>query len=118
MQLGTGNMIMAGAIINADSTVKNHCIINSQSVIEHDNTIEDYCNIAPGVITGGGVKVERLVNIYLGVKIIPKITIGKNSTIGAGSLVLKDIPPNTKCFGHPVKSSKNYSLSQPNTSKR
>ena len=31
------------------------------------------------------------------------IVIGENSIIGAGSLVNKDIPPNSKAFGVPIK---------------
>lgn len=35
--------------------------------------------------------------------IIPKITIGKNVIIGAGSVVTKDIPDNSMALGIPAK---------------
>lgn len=40
-------------------------------------------------------------NVYIGAKamILGKITIGKNSKIGAGAIVLKDVPPNSTVIG-------------------
>lgn len=38
-----------------------------------------------------------------GVIIVPGITIGDNSVIGAGSIVTKDIPPNVVAVGNPCK---------------
>lgn len=38
-----------------------------------------------------------------GVIITPGITIGDNVVIGAGSVVTKDIPPNTVAVGNPCR---------------
>ncbi len=44
-------------------------------------------------------------NVWLGANVIvlPGVTIGKNSVIGAGSVVTKDIPANVIAFGSPCK---------------
>jgi acetyltransferase-like isoleucine patch superfamily enzyme len=42
-----------------------------------------------------------------GVSILPGVTIGENSVIGAGSVVTKDIPPNVVAYGNPCKVVKN-----------
>ncbi len=44
-------------------------------------------------------------NVWLGANVIvlPDVTIGKNSVIGAGSVVTKDIPANSIAFGSPCK---------------
>lgn len=39
--------------------------------------------------------------------ILPGITIGENAMIGAGSVILKDIPANTLWVGNPAKQIKN-----------
>lgn len=44
-----------------------------------------------------------------GVIVLPGITIGDNSVIGAGSVVTKDIPPNTVAVGNPCKVLRNIS---------
>ncbi|MCK1994744.1 galactoside O-acetyltransferase [Peribacillus muralis] len=49
------------------------------------------------------VTIEDNVWIGSGVIINPGITIGKNSIIGAGSVVTKDIPPNVIAVGNPCK---------------
>lgn len=62
-----------------------------------------------GVTLGGTGKekgkrhptVEDNVFISAGVKVLGAVTLGKNSKIGAGSVVLKDVPPNSTVVGIP-----------------
>lgn len=49
------------------------------------------------------VKIEDNVWIGGGVIILPGVTIGKNSVIGAGSIVNKSIPPNSLAVGNPCR---------------
>lgn len=49
------------------------------------------------------IKIEDNVWIGSNVVILPGITIGKNSVIGAGSVVTKDIPENVVAVGNPCK---------------
>ena len=43
-----------------------------------------------------------------GVIVLPGVTIGENAVIGAGSVVVKDIPDNVTAFGCPAKVIKNH----------
>ena len=49
------------------------------------------------------VKIEDNCWIGAGVTICPGVTIGENSVIGAGSVVVKDIPANSVAVGNPCK---------------
>lgn len=49
------------------------------------------------------VNIEDNVWIGGGVIILPGVTIGKNSVIGAGSVVTKSIPENSVAFGNPCR---------------
>ena len=44
-------------------------------------------------------------NVWIGgnVVVLPGVTIGSNSVIGAGSVVTKDIPSNVVAVGNPCK---------------
>lgn len=48
-------------------------------------------------------------NVWIGgnVVVLPGVTIGDNVVIGAGSVVTKDIPPNTVAYGNPCRAVKN-----------
>jgi galactoside O-acetyltransferase len=49
------------------------------------------------------VHIGRNVWIGSGVQILPGVTIGDNSVIGAGSVVTGDIPVNVVAFGAPCR---------------
>lgn len=47
--------------------------------------------------------VKKGASIGANATILPGITIGENALIGAGSVVTKDVPPNSKVVGNPAK---------------
>jgi len=55
-------------------------------------------------LTGFG-KIEILDNCQIGVRatILPNVTIGPNSIVGACSVVTKDVPPNSVVAGNPAR---------------
>ena len=81
-------------------------------------SISDNCTICPGVRLIahdastkkflGYTKLGKIIikeNCFIGDStiILPGVTIGPNSIVGAGSLVTRDIPPNTVAAGNPAK---------------
>lgn len=81
---------------------------NCYSAVYHDCLIGDFVTFAPSVICCGNVKIENNVFVGAGAIILQgnnkkKIVIGKNSIIGAGSVVTKDVPENVTLVGSPAK---------------
>lgn len=103
IEIGTGNIIMAGCIINTGTSIGSNCIINTGSIIEHGCRIGDNVHIAPGAVLSGGVAVEENSMIGAGAVVIQNVTIGRNSIIGAGSTVILDIPPDSIAVGVPAR---------------
>lgn len=99
---GVGVIIMAGCIINPNSTVGNFCFLATGAQLEHDCKIDDFASISAGSITGGKVYIGKYSAITLGVTIMDRLTIGENSVVGSGSLVTKDIPDNVLAYGNPA----------------
>ena len=56
-----------------------------------------------GLQSNKDVHIEENVWIGAGAIILPGVTIGKNSVIGAGSVVTKDIPENVVAVGNPCR---------------
>lgn len=103
VELGVGNVIMAGCIINPNSFVGNFCFFATGAQLEHDCKISDFASISAGSITGGKVNIGRYSAITLGVTIMDRVNIGENTVVGSGSLVTKDLPDNVLAYGSPAK---------------
>lgn len=101
--IGRGTIIMAGAVINSDSQIGEHCILNTKSSLDHDCVMEDFSSFAPGVTAGGTVHIGAFSAVSLGANIIHGRTIGAHTVIGAGALVREDIPDHCVAFGVPAK---------------
>ncbi len=78
-------------------------MIHSNTII--GNTVTVRHNTTIGVARDGGKcpVIEDNVNIGANVVIIGDITIGNNSIIAAGSIVVKDVPPFSMVAGNPAR---------------
>lgn len=101
--IGNGSVILNNSIIGPMCKIGVHCLINKFSSIDHDSIMEDFSSCAPGVICGGNLKIGKASAVCIGCTISNKVSIGKYSIVGAGSLVLKDLPENTVAYGRPCK---------------
>ena len=78
-------------------------IVENCEIIEHDCLIEDFCHISPGCSLGGETVIHELSWIGIGSSVKHGINIGKRVTIGAGSVVIKDIPSECTAYGVPCE---------------
>jgi sugar O-acyltransferase (sialic acid O-acetyltransferase NeuD family) len=105
--MGIGNMILHRSVVQAQTTIGNHVILNTGAQVDHDCKIGDYVHIGPGVILCGTVTVGEGAFIGAGSVVIPGIKIGAWSVVGAGSVVIKDIPDFSLVVGNPGRILKN-----------
>lgn len=101
--VGEGTVIMAGAVLNAEVNVGKHCIINTNTSIDHECVIDDYVHIAPHCAICGQVKIGEGTLVGVNASIIPRVKIGRWCVIGAGSVVVDDIPDGYLAYGNPCK---------------
>ncbi len=100
-----------GIEIHPGATIGNGLFIDHGSgvIIGETTIIGDNVTLYQGVTLGGTGKetgkrhptLEDNVMVSAGAKILGSFTIGKNSKIGAGSVVLKPVPPNCTVVGVP-----------------
>jgi acetyltransferase-like isoleucine patch superfamily enzyme len=91
--IGAFSLIMAknGVHIGDNVMIGSHVAIYSASTIDSKS---------------GPVTIHRNAKIGSHSVIMPNVTIGENSIIGAFSYVVRDIPPNTVVFGIPASKGK------------
>lgn len=108
--MGVGNMILHGSIIQAQTKVGNHTIVNTGAQVDHDCIIGDFVHLAPGCILCGTVEIGEGAFIGAGTVVLPGKKIGAWATVGAGSVVVNDIPDYAVAFGNPASVTRKKNL--------
>jgi len=103
IELGKDVIICAGSILTVNIKICNHVIININSTIGHDTVIDDYCSIMPTVKINGNNNLREGVYVGTGAAFIHQVSVGKWTTIGAGAVVVNDIPESVVAVGVPAK---------------
>jgi sugar O-acyltransferase (sialic acid O-acetyltransferase NeuD family) len=101
--MGVGNMVLHGSIVQTGTRIGSHVIINTGAQIDHDCVIENFVHVAPGVVLCGTVVVEEGAMIGARAVVIPGKRIGKWSIVGAGAVVIDDVPEYSVVVGNPAK---------------
>ncbi len=113
VQIGAGTVLMPGVMVNANAIIGNHCILNTNSSLDHDGFMSHYSSLAPNVCVGGNLILGRGSAICLGSNVIENITIGANTVVGAGSLVVGNIGDQLLVYGSPAKVIRKRIASEP-----
>ncbi|WP_257348284.1 acetyltransferase [Pseudalkalibacillus decolorationis] len=103
VSFGEGSIICPGNIITVNIEIGKHVIINLDCTIGHDTVIGNYTTVLPSVNVSGFVELEECVSVGTGSAIIQGVKIGENTIIGAGSVVVKNLPVNCTAVGAPAK---------------
>jgi len=101
--IGSGCQFMAGAIVNPEAIVGDQCIINTKASVDHECVLEGGCELAPAATLCGLVKLKTNAWICAGATVLPRITIGADAIVGAGSVVVRDVPGGTTVIGTPAR---------------
>lgn len=102
VKIGKGTVVVAGAIINANSIIGKGVIVNTNSSVDHDCLVDDFTHIAPGAKICGNVCVGESTWIGAGATVINNKNICSNCMIGAGATVVKDIASAGTYIGIPA----------------
>lgn len=103
VNIGEGTIICANTIITVNISIGCHVIINLDCTIGHDAILQDYVTLYPSVNVSGMTNIGCAVELGTGMQIIQGKTIGEYSIIGAGAVVVKDIPARCTAVGSPAK---------------
>lgn len=89
--------------INAHLDVRRGKIrIGNNVAISNGSFVLGHVGYQP-LIEGEETVIEDNVKIFVNSVILPNVKVGKNSIVGAGSVVMKDVPPNVVVMGNPAR---------------
>jgi len=103
VRLGHGTVVMAGTVIQVDSVLGDHAIVNTAVSVDHDCILGDFTHIAPGSHLAGGVTVAEGAMVGIGAVVAPGVTIGPWPLVGAQAAVVRDLPPRVVAAGVPAQ---------------
>jgi sugar O-acyltransferase (sialic acid O-acetyltransferase NeuD family) len=101
-RLGPGTVVMAQAVINPEAVIGSGVIVNTAAVVEHDVEIGEYAHACPNAAMGGASRLGKLSQLGMGAVIIQCVSVGSHTIIGAGAVVVRDLPDSVVAFGAPA----------------
>ena len=116
--LGDDVVVGRGSLVENDTTVGAMTKIQADAYITAYSTLEDHVFIAPRVVTTNdnfmgrteerhgqikGPTIRRGARIGGGAILLPGIEIGEEAFVGAGAVVLEDVPPLAVVVGSPAR---------------
>ena len=122
-QIGNRVSIGTHSIIEHHVRIGDGVRIHSQAFIPEYSVLEEGCWIGPNVVFTNayhplcpkvkeclkGPTIKRGAKIGANATLLPDITIGENALVGAGAVVVEDVPPGTVVVGNPARVIKNIS---------
>lgn len=103
VSVGIGNYIQESVILQAEVLVGDNSSIHMGALIGHESRIGNSVFIAHAVSVSGCCDIGDGCFVGTNATILPRLRIGKWSTIGAGAVVTKDIPDYSVVVGNPGK---------------
>ena len=101
--VGTGLLVFMYANISNDCIVEDFVTIQGYVGLGHDTKICKWGHLSSYSFTGGFVILEEEVTLNTRATVLPNVIVRKGATVGAASLVIKNVKENTTVFGIPAK---------------
>lgn len=102
--IGEAVYMLAGNIVMPHTKIGNYIMINMDSTIAHHVVLEDGVFMSSGVNIGALINVREKAYIGMGVTIMTGISeVGKECLIGAGTVVIKNVPEYATVVGNPAR---------------
>lgn len=103
VSLGEGCFIAPHSVMTCHITMHPNSFLNISCTVGHDTVIGSHCMINPGVNLSGNVDISERCLIGTNSSVREKISIGPNTVIGMGSVVVSHVPPNVVAKGVPAR---------------
>ena len=102
-RIGAGSVIAAGATLTADVQIGRYVIVNAGATVSHNSRLADFATVAPGAHLAGNTTLEEGADVGIGASAIQGLVVGAWSVVGAGAVLIGDVPSDTTVVGCPAR---------------
>jgi sugar O-acyltransferase (sialic acid O-acetyltransferase NeuD family) len=99
---GPGLVACAQSVFTCDIEVGRFVTVNLGCTVGHDSTLGDFSTLAPGVHLSGNVSLGEGCDVGTGVATVQGVSVGPWSILGAGAVVVSDLPRDCTAVGIPA----------------
>ena len=111
VEIGDHCVIMMGAVLNIGAVIGERTMIDMNVVVGGRAIVGKNCHIGAGTVLAGVIEppsadpviIEDDVLIGANAVVLEGVKVGKGAVVAAGSIVVKDVEPNTVVAGVPAK---------------
>ena len=100
-----GVVIGPMAIVQAGACIEKGVVVRDMALVCHNAIVEQFCFIGPKALVGAFAHISNSAFIGQSATLVSRKVknVGQNSLIGAGAIVVHDVPDNVIAFGNPAK---------------
>ena len=102
-QIGKGCLFAPLSQLSPDTVISDNCILLANCFVGHDSFLDRFAHVATNGVVGANVHVGKACHIGSNATIREKIRIGNFSLVGAGSVVIKEVPEQSIVVGNPAR---------------
>jgi sugar O-acyltransferase (sialic acid O-acetyltransferase NeuD family) len=101
--LGAGSIVAPGARLSTNIVVGRHVHIDQNVTVGHDCDLGDYSRLNPQACISGSVVLQEQVLVGASATVLQGLRVAASSIIGAGAVVVRDVPASTVVKGVPAR---------------
>ncbi|PWR07658.1 sugar acetyltransferase [Micromonospora acroterricola] len=100
---GPGFVAFAGARVTTNVTIGRHVHLNQNATVGHDSNLADFVSVNPLAAVSGDCHLAEGVLIGTTAAVLQGLRVGRDSTVGAGACVVRDVPDRVTVKGVPAR---------------
>ncbi len=100
--LGVGSYVGTVCSVVTRASLGNHVFLLNGVLVGHNGRIDDFATIGPGAIISSRCHIREGAFVGPAATVLPRVTVGTDSVVAAGSVVTRDVPDQCLVAGAPA----------------